>query len=56
MISEKGNQWKSSATFASPLHELLNQFDYKQVKGIVIPSNLEADWTSKEYSLEIGDK
>jgi thiosulfate/3-mercaptopyruvate sulfurtransferase len=39
-----------------PAIELLHQLGFKQVKGLVIPSNLEADWTSKGYPLEAGDK
>jgi thiosulfate/3-mercaptopyruvate sulfurtransferase len=39
-----------------PAIELLHQLGFKQVKGLVIPSNLEADWTSKGYPLETGDK
>jgi hypothetical protein len=39
-----------------PAIELLHQLGYKQVKGLVIPSNLEADWTVKGYPLETGDK
>src|SRR5215467_7460536 len=35
-----------------PAIELLHQLGYRQVKGLVIPSNLEADWTSKGYTLE----
>jgi hypothetical protein len=33
---------------------LLHQLGYKQVKALVIPSNLEADWTAKGYPLEKG--
>jgi thiosulfate/3-mercaptopyruvate sulfurtransferase len=39
-----------------PAIELLHGLGYKQVKGLVIPSNLEADWTSKGYPLDMGEK
>jgi thiosulfate/3-mercaptopyruvate sulfurtransferase len=35
-----------------PAVQLLHQMGYKQVKALVIPSNLEADWTAKGYPLE----
>jgi rhodanese-related sulfurtransferase len=38
-----------------PAIDLLHQLGYKQVKALVIPSNLEADWTAKGYPLEKGD-
>jgi thiosulfate/3-mercaptopyruvate sulfurtransferase len=38
-----------------PAIELLHQMGYMQVKALVIPSNLEADWTSKGYPLEKGE-
>jgi rhodanese-related sulfurtransferase len=37
-----------------PAIDLLHQLGYKQVKALVISSNLEADWTSKGYPLEKG--
>ena len=38
-----------------PAVELLHQLGYKQVKALVIPSNLEADWTAKGYPLQKGE-
>jgi rhodanese-related sulfurtransferase len=38
-----------------PAIELLHQLGYKQVKALVIPSNLETDWTAKGYPLEKGE-
>jgi rhodanese-related sulfurtransferase len=38
-----------------PAIELLHELGYKQVKALVIPSNLEKDWTSKGYPLEKGE-
>jgi thiosulfate/3-mercaptopyruvate sulfurtransferase len=35
-----------------PAIDLLHQLGYKQVKALVISSNLEADWTAKGYPLE----
>jgi len=32
----------------------LHQLGYKQVKGLLIPSNLELDWVNKGYPLEKG--
>src|SRR6266850_4583485 len=36
-----------------PAIELLHQLGYGKVRGLVIPSNLEVDWTSKGYPLEV---
>ena len=38
-----------------PAIELLHQLGYNRVKALVIPSNLEADWTAKGYPLEKGE-
>ncbi|HYR83307.1 MAG TPA: rhodanese-like domain-containing protein [Terriglobia bacterium] len=38
-----------------PAIELLHQLGYQQVKGLVVSSNLEADWTSKGYPLDKGE-
>ena len=37
-----------------PAIDLLHQLGYHQVKALVIPSNLEADWGAKGYPLEKG--
>jgi rhodanese-related sulfurtransferase len=37
-----------------PAFDALTQLGYKQVKGLVIPSNLEVDWLNKGYPLEKG--
>jgi rhodanese-related sulfurtransferase len=37
-----------------PAINLLHQLGYKQVKALVISSNLEADWSAKGYPLEKG--
>lgn len=37
-----------------PAFETLHQLGYKQVKGLLIPSNLELDWVNKGYPLEKG--
>ena len=37
-----------------PALELLHELGYKQVKGLVISSNLEADWAAKGYPLDKG--
>jgi rhodanese-related sulfurtransferase len=37
-----------------PAIDLLHQLGFKQVKALVISSNLEADWTAKGYPLEKG--
>jgi len=37
-----------------PAFELLHQLGYKQVKALVIPSNLQADWADKGYPLQKG--
>ena len=37
-----------------PAIELLHQMGYKQVKALVIPSNLETDWADKGYPLQKG--
>jgi hypothetical protein len=37
-----------------PAIDLLHQLGYKQVRALVISSNLEADWTAKGYPLEKG--
>jgi thiosulfate/3-mercaptopyruvate sulfurtransferase len=37
-----------------PAINLLHQLGFKQVKALVISSNLEADWTAKGYPLEKG--
>ena len=38
-----------------PAVELLHQMGYTQVKALVIPSNLETDWTDKGYPLQKGE-
>jgi hypothetical protein len=35
-----------------PAYDLLHQLGFSRLKSLVIPSNLEADWTSKGYPLE----
>jgi rhodanese-related sulfurtransferase len=35
-----------------PAIDLLHQLGYRQVKALVIPSNLEADWVAQGYPLE----
>jgi len=35
-----------------PAFKTLHQLGYKQVKGLLIPSNLELDWVNKGYPLE----
>jgi thiosulfate/3-mercaptopyruvate sulfurtransferase len=37
-----------------PAIELLHQLGYKQVKALMIPSNLETDWADKGYPLQKG--
>ena len=37
-----------------PAIDLLHQLGFKQVKALIIASNLEADWTAKGYPLEKG--
>jgi rhodanese-related sulfurtransferase len=37
-----------------PAFDLLHQLGYSRVKNLIIPSNLEADWTAKGYPLEKG--
>jgi rhodanese-related sulfurtransferase len=37
-----------------PAIDLLHQLGFKQVKALVISSNLEADWSAKGYPLEKG--
>jgi hypothetical protein len=37
-----------------PAIDLLHQLGFKEVKALVIASNLEADWTAKGYPLEKG--
>jgi thiosulfate/3-mercaptopyruvate sulfurtransferase len=37
-----------------PAFDLLHQLGYSRVKSLVIPSNLEADWTAKGYPLDKG--